>query len=181
MPIPSGQLPAPRTWVDGIYMTGAVLNHELRDPLQWLLAPPSIKTNRKTNQNLTNDTDTEIIWEAEEYKNDIQHSSNVDENPTRLVINTPGVYLFTCRIEIEAQASGVTGRRDLSVLVNGSNVIVTENNSQPATGTPTRLSLAGMYPMAAGDYFTAKARQASGGGLNLTGPECEFAVKLVSR
>lgn len=180
MAIEPGEFPVPRTWSDGDWMTGALLNEEIRDSFNWLLSPPSIKLSRKTDQTITNQTDTWIDWEFEDHKSGLLHSTNADENPERVTAQTPGMYLFTCRCEFASEAVA-SGRRDLWVLREGVFIIAVENGPQPADGAPTRLSLTGTIRLSVGDTMGAKVYQSSGGDLALTDDEVEFAMKWISR
>lgn len=184
-----GDLPTPHTWVDGSFPSAAMFNTELRDKLQWLMSPPSIKLTRSTDIPITQDSPgTWVPWNAEEYKDQIIHStaanSEDDEEtrPDNILIKYPGVYLIHSRIQWEgADTAWPNGRRDMSVWINLETLqAAQENRRQPAAGlVPTRLSVSTAYLLETDDTVRVRVYHTSGfggEGLPITGSLCSFSA-----
>lgn len=180
-PIGDGVVPQPRTWSANDYMSPALFNKEIRDMFRWLLEPPAIKLSLSGAVTIPNGSDTSIKWNYEYHKNDLIHSNHTDENPERITVNTPGCYLIVVRTEIEAETGAGTNKREMKILRNGAALLAAANGPQPAFSTPSRMTVAEIHEMAAGDYFTVVYFQNSGGGLDLNPTECEVAVKMIAR
>ena len=116
---------------------------------------------------------------TERYDNDNMHDNAV--NNTRVVANTPGLYLFTFHIDF---AFNATGSRGLAILFNGATHIAGHTEPAPAATIGTTLSLATVYRMAAGQYVEPQVFQNSGSTITLNridGNSPEFSATWIGR
>lgn len=94
------------------------------------------------------------------YDTDSMHDPST--NPTRVTINTPGLYLFDAGGYFDANATGV--RR---LYLAASTGITSAVGEAGLSGTDfTYLSVTGVFPLAAGDYVQVFVLQNSGTTLN---------------
>jgi hypothetical protein len=160
--------PAPRTWQnDQDYMTAATLNLEIRDALNFLLAPPRAILRRVAAQSIPNLTTptTPVQWDTEDQ--DTAGGFTLASN-TRYTAQYPGRYKISCVIGWTANA---TGLRVLAVNVNGGANVVMAIVNNVGTGLSTVVSGAITIPwqFSIGDYFQVQISQGSGAALTHAG------------
>jgi hypothetical protein len=138
----------------------------IADDLNYFNDPPRVKCYRDAVYGITDDTDTMVAWNAEEYDTDTMHSTST--NTTRLTATTGGRYEFSCRIVFAANS---TGYRRLKMWKNGAagTLIDSDIDNSPTAGAFSRLFCSSWVTLAAGDYIEAQVYQDSGGDLSVQG------------
>lgn len=121
--------------------------------------PPSVQVTKSVAQSLTNDTSTTITYNTENWDTHNQHD-NVTNNE-RLTCVLAGIYEIDI---ISAWDSNATGRRSTFIFKNGGLLKGFETQAVATQATTDAYVL--KIALAAGDYITITARQASGGALN---------------
>ena len=119
---------------------------------------PMSRVTRATNQSIPNNTNTAVSFSSSVFDTDTMWSG---ANPTRLTINTAGLYMFG--VNGIMVLSGV-GIREYSFRVNGLTTIDFTDKLQP---DPTYFSYNYPYELQASDYIEIMIRQTSGAPLDL--------------
>lgn len=127
--------------------------------------PPTCRLSKSANQSITNTTWTALTYDQETYDTDNMHS--LVTNPTRITVNTPGLYLLTANVIFVPNATGnrLTGFRKNTLsptdptegFVGGA--AVTAANEAGYTLTQVVKAIAT-------DYWEVMVWQSSGGALN---------------
>ena len=155
---------APAAW-------GVVVN----DDLNFLNDPPGCSVYSSSVQTLTTNVLTALAANQENSDTDGMHST-VSQN-TRITGQTDGRYMFLSNVTFPANA---TGGRLLDFAVNG--VTLTGSGMQlpsPGNTAPINLTYVRVITLVAGDYVEARARQVSGGNMDVT--LIEFACTYLGR
>lgn len=143
----------------------AIWGTTVRNCLEALVDPPACSVFNSTTQSLTNNVVTVLTANSENYDNDAMHSTM--SQTSRITAQTAGRYDLGTTVRF-AGGSDTAGRL-VDFLVNGTTVIdvmqVAGLNDAAAT---TVLSGGGSVVLAAGDFVEVRARQRSGGALNVT-------------
>lgn len=161
MPAP----PIPYFWNVSDVASGALLNAQLYQALQFFLAPPRFQGYGSTNQTITSgitftscNLDTEII--------DSENGHSTTTNNSRYVVQVPGTYLCIASAGFAANSAG---NRAVRVGVNG----VGAQAGQLAQGNAGANSWYGVVTawvaLAAGDYVECQVWQNSGASLVTNG------------
>ncbi|HEX4816709.1 MAG TPA: hypothetical protein VFV66_28540 [Nonomuraea sp.] len=108
-------IPNPRTWGATEGVTAAKLNADIRDALNFYLAPPLARLRKSGTQSVPNNSVTAVTWDVEVIDRDGGHS-NVT-NPSRYTAQTAGWYHL--RAGIVWSGSRNTGWQDLYFRKNG--------------------------------------------------------------
>jgi hypothetical protein len=154
----------PPTFTTGNTLTAAQMNTNVRDNPNFLHDPPMVLAGRSSAQSIPNNTATAINFTTGDvYDTDSMHSTST--NPSRVVANTAGVYLFWYFMEFAGV--NTTGLREAYLMINGTNII-TVNAERNPTASFTTLGGQATYLMAATDYIELIVAQTSGAGLNAT-------------
>ncbi|MCW2767782.1 MAG: hypothetical protein JWO11_3741 [Nocardioides sp.] len=152
-------VPSPRTWAVGELLTAAKLNTDLRDGLNFLLAPPFALLQKTGNlPSTTSGTWTIVPWDSEQSDVDGGHD-NVTNN-SRYTIKTAGWWQFYATV---AFFSNTTGHRGIRFRKNGTGnplpgEIVLDSTDSTGQGTPVSLSVA---QLAVNDYVEVEVLQDS--------------------
>ncbi|MBN1365391.1 MAG: hypothetical protein JW976_11345 [Syntrophaceae bacterium] len=102
-----------------------------------------------------------IPFNEEVFDTDDMH--NTSSNTGYLYAANSGLYLITCHVQFAENGGGL---RQVYLRVNGSTLIA--DVVEPASGvSATCIHLSTVYYLNAGDFVEARARQTSGGNLNL--------------
>ena len=159
------QPPVPYFWNVTDVASAALLNAQLYQGLQFLLAPPRFQGYGSTNQTIATGAtfvscslDTEII--------DSENGHSNTTNNSRYVVQVPGTYQCMASVGFAANA---TGNRAVRVSVNGAAV----QGGQLAQGSAGANSWYGIatawVALGVGDYVECQAWQNSGGNLTTNG------------
>jgi hypothetical protein len=156
---------APAAWGD-----------QARDNFEFLIDPPACSVHSiGTPQSLTSNVLTALTAPNENFDNDAMHSTV--SNTSRITGQTAGRYLFIANVSFAANA---TGGRLLDMAVNGATLTGSGMQfTSTGAGTPINLTYARMITLAVGDYVEARARQVSGGALNVE--LIEFGATFMTR
>lgn len=150
--------PATKTAGDGL--TAADWNAYVRDNQEMLHVPPRCLVDHDAVQSIPHATVTSVLFNSEVLDNDSMHSTTSDTS--RITAKTAGLYTMAASVEFVANA---TGERVLSIVLNGSETLVTQAIDAPAD--PARINVATIYYMDVDDYVEARVYQTSTGALNL--------------
>lgn len=159
-------VPPLTSWDVGVNPTSTILNARIRDAIAFLKNRPHAVLRRITsNQPLSNNTVTPIMWNSEDMDTDGGHS-NVT-NPSRYTFNTPGVY-YVNTVLVWGQST--VGKRSMFFALNGDtsrrygwNSIFPIN----ASGADMCLNACAHVTAQAGDYIEVWGLQDSGGSLDV--------------
>lgn len=167
-------VPTLKTWSDGVRVTAADFNDQVRDGLLALLNPPQVMVHCTASVSITSDTTYRpTAWHTAPVDTDGMWS---DSAPTRLTIATAGYYLIQARYVWGNYAGGYRG---LWLRVNsGGNpvagVLLDADLVQPVVGSNTVVRMLTARLFAAGDHLELFSYQTSGNPQNstfgLTGP-----------
>ena len=157
------EFPTPAAGDDG---EALVYNHGTGAYVLTALSASSLKhckAYNNTTQSIPNATATALTFNAEEADTDAFHDNGT--NPSRLTIPTGqgGVYLVTAFAYFGING---TGNRFLWLRVNGSAVRGGGASEEGHLTRDTRLGLAAILVLAAGDYIEAFVQQDTGGAFN---------------
>ncbi|MCT9932457.1 hypothetical protein N5079_19840 [Planotetraspora sp. A-T 1434] len=153
-------LPNPRTWTVGELLTGAKLNAELRDNLNFLLSPPTALLWASADQSLTHATWGAISWASEQYDNDGGHSNST--NPSRFTAQTAGWYKLITTGSFNSSTSGTL--RGLKFRKNGTTDYGELLDGMASNGVASLITSA-VVQLAVNDYVEVLAYQDTGGSL----------------
>lgn len=147
----------------------------VRDDLEFLIAPPSVKANRTATQSITSGTWTSVDFTAaDSWDTDAFHSTTTNSTRITIPAGLGGRYAFIAQAEM---ATG-TNTRAMRLLVNGTTV---EKVADLFIGTSNIWAGSGSLELAlvASDYVELQVWQATGGALNLT--KATLSARWVSR
>lgn len=154
-------VPSPRTWTVGELLTAAKMNTDVRDGLNFLLAPPLAVLTKNATQSFSSGSYVAVTWPTELVDRDGGHSTS--SNTSRYTSQTAGYY--TLHEWHEWSLDSTSGYRRTGFRVNGSSVTHQEGRPQPSLMNMTHLS--GMVFLAVGDYVEVMADQNSGTSLTI--------------
>jgi len=155
-------VPVPHTFVDGVY-TSSEANTYLRDPLLFLMTPPSAQLRQIVAQNLTTSVGAAITFTTADWDTDYLggtgHSNSV--NTSRYTANYQGKYLVAGAVAFAASAAG---RRLTWWAVNGVTVNASETAGPTTAASSCEVVARTMeVPLNVNDYVELWAQQESGG------------------
>ncbi len=116
---------------------------------------------RSTNQLIPNAATTPVIFSTQLWDNDGMW--DLVPNPTRLTVQTAGIYVLTGHVQWVAQAGG---SRYEFLQVNGTIIAQNFINSPPGSGI-TRRGITAIWKAAVGDYFELACYVTVLGGLDI--------------
>ena len=161
----------PRTWADGDYPGGTVLNQHLKDNLLALYSPPMVEAHRTSTLTVAAGATQLVTMDDERYDQDWGPGStgtfhSLVSNTSRIVIPYDGIYEITAFWQWSSIPGSGNSTMNLRLNAAGSS----------AGGTSLRSVITGAdrvgfytmrYPFTAGQYFELFATNGSGGSLNL--------------
>lgn len=154
---------APAAWGD-----------QVRDNLEFLIDPPAVSLTGAA-VSATNGTIVTLTCATENFDNDAMHGV---VNPTRITAQTAGRYDVTGVARYDTSVGG--GGRLLQFFVNGvTQYNVAQVGSTTVAARDTIVSGGRKIVLNAGDYVEMRARQDSGGTINITADE--FAATFLTR
>jgi hypothetical protein len=173
----------PTTFVVGHIETADELNVVLRDNMNFLHAAKGASVYRSgSNQTISNNTLTSILFNAELYDPWALH--NPSSNTDRLTVpsSLAGVWRFTASGLFVFNASGY---REFNISKNGS-IVATRFRAPLASPNSVSGNVTVLLPMVANDYVQFQVRQTSGISLDIvfgaenTAFEADFLGSLAS-
>lgn len=102
------------TWTDGVVVTAAQLNAQIRDVGNFWLARPTFLGHNNAGVSCTSGTATLLPWDTELEDNDAMHSTVT--NPSRVICNT--LMLFNLQYSVRWIAATATSVRTLNLRLN---------------------------------------------------------------
>lgn len=175
-------VPAPKTWTAGTVSVGD-LNTEIRDALNFLLAPPRCYAYKSADGSLANATWDAIQLGVEAYDSHAAHDNST--NNSRLTAPESGLYNVTAHLMFATNSSGVRGldiRKNANAVQTGGTdlalVIIAGNGT-----TEARLIATVDVQLVQGDYCEVFGYQSSGGALNVIGGQANtfLSFRFVAR
>lgn len=152
-------VPVEDTATVGAKITAAIWNGDVRDGINFLLAPPRVLAYQTTTAtSFTSGTFAVVGMDAETFDSDSMHSTSVSNS--RLTIVTTGMYLIVGSLGFAANA---TGYRQAAIYKNG--VLVQRSIGMAASAGTTVVPITGLWSLTAGDYVELAGAQNSGGAL----------------
>lgn len=156
-------VPALRTWTAGEIVTAAMLNANVRDSINYLLAPPAAALRQTSAQSLGNAAWTALTFDTEDVDNDNAHSTST--NTSRYVAQTAGWHRVNGGNV--GFAANSTGRRGTRLAVNGSELNGGQCVGYIAGANAVVQAIVGRDVfLNVGDYLEVQAFQESGANLN---------------
>lgn len=149
-------VPVPRTWTVGELLTAAKMNTDVRDGLNFLLAPPLAALTKNANQAYTSGSFTGITWPTENVDRDGGHSTSTNTN--RYTAQTAGYY--TMHVFANWTLESASGYRRVLFRTNGTTF--GHQDSRPGLATVNMSHLSGIAFLSVGDYVEVMADQNSG-------------------
>lgn len=127
------------------------------------LGQPAVRATMAVNQSLTSGTEVALVFGGTDRFDD-ENMHDTATNNTRLTCRTTGRYEIIGNVEFDANA---TGSRQARIRINGGTSIA--GDARPAAGAThtTKVTVATLYDLAAGDFIELLALQDSGGALNV--------------
>lgn len=155
-------VPAEITFTAGAVLTAAQLNTNLRDAINFIIAPPYAVLRQTSAQAISSATWTGLTFDVEDLDRDGMHSTT--SNTSRATAVTAGYYAIKGALLFTANG---TGNRGLVVQVNGSASNRYGKVQWPgfAGGSAGLLTSRELY-LNVGDYAEIACNQTSGGSLN---------------
>lgn len=116
------------------------------------------------NQDVSDITETALALNSEDYDTDTFHDTSTNNERITIPTGFGGKYLITANIEFDIGLA--TGLRQLSIRLNGTTVIASQNMSA-AANLNARLVCSTIYDLVATDYVECMAFHSDGATLNL--------------
>jgi hypothetical protein len=157
-------IPSPPTFTVAQKLTAALMNSNVRDAVNFLIAQPLCAVTNSAVQSLATSTVTVVTFDTESTDSDNMHSTVT--NTSRLTAVTPGWYMVSGNVPFQANA---TGSRWIAFQVNGvaGSRIGFAQILSTGGATDTALSSSAPVFLNVNDYVEMVAWQASGGALNI--------------
>ncbi len=161
-------VPSPRTWAVGELLTAAKLNTDLRNGLNFLLAPPLAILTVPSTTSLPNNATTALTWTNEIIDRDNGHNNAT--NNTRYTVQTAGYYSLYSTVAYDA---GTNNRRLLYLRKNGNTdlqLAVFDQTAATASDYPVYCTqeVATKVLLNVGEYVEVAIFQNHGSAINLT-------------
>jgi hypothetical protein len=153
---------SPSTAVTGTIEPAADWNTTVRDNLNFLATPPSVRVFNSAALAIATSARTAVTFDSERRKTDVGMHSTVT-NTSRLVCTVAGNHLITGHVDWAGNATGV---RQCEFRLNGVTLIAISAGPANAGGGP-QLSVSTTWGLVVGDYVEMTVYQTSGGNLNV--------------
>jgi len=117
----------------------------------------SVKVTKSLSQSITSGDYTALTFDTETFDTDNMHDNTT--NPTRLTVNTAGLYIIEATVASQSFASGTLV---CTLLLNGTTAIGYNGINDLNNGDPNYLEISTIYNLSQGDYIELFASQDSG-------------------
>jgi len=159
----------PITFTAASQLTAAQLNTYVRDNTNYLFSPPACSIQKAADFSITSSATPVVVSfqpaGGPDYDtNPTMHSNTT--NPTRITMNTGGVYSVKAGIKWQT-ASG--GARYLLIRRNGGTADICNDSRLPLASDNSWQNVSRDHLVNAGDYVEMYVAQTSGSGLNILG------------
>lgn len=156
-------VPSEITYTAGTVLTAAQLNTNLRDSVNFLLAPPACVLLQAVAQSIPNNTPTALTYDTELLDNDGMHSTTA--NTSRMTAQTGGWFMYGGGVSQAASGTGFRlARWTLNGAVTNGSAHCVAGNANGPNGIPARTMISYLN---AGDYLELQYDQSSGGTVTL--------------
>jgi hypothetical protein len=157
-------VPGTHTFTDGI-ATSTEANAYIRDPINFLLAPPIARLRQATLQSIANAVNVSVAFDTEDLDTNVSGTAQHDNvtNNSRFTAVYAGWYSVGGGT---GWAVSATNRRGNRFAVNGVAPSGTSSLGQAAAGTTMVAARREFVYLNVGDYVEMQAFQDSGGALN---------------
>jgi hypothetical protein len=156
-------VPSQRDWSAGEVVTAAMLNANVRDAMNFVLARPDAMLRQTVAQSLPHATWTDIAWDVEDLDSDSGHSTT--SNTSRYTAVTAGWYLVGGVVNISNSSTGVRATR---LAVNGNPVLGSQVMVPPTVLNTAVPVVSRLVFLNVGDFITVEAFQSSGSAVSTT-------------
>ncbi|MFI6296699.1 hypothetical protein ACIBEJ_34275 [Nonomuraea sp. NPDC050790] len=170
-------VPSQRTWTVGELLTAAKLNTDLRDAVNFLLAPPLALLRLSADINIPNATLTAINWNTEVIDRDGGHDNST--NPFRYTFQTAGYYEVATQIAFNTNGTGLR-----LVHLYDNNYPLAGNQGTGNSVQLTCISAGRTHFFNVGEYILVQVYQNSGAPLGIwaqPGGLCQMSARWVSK
>jgi hypothetical protein len=137
-----------------------VADHANTADRAYRILQPSCRVYNNANISISDSTSTALTFNSERWDNNEIHN---DADTAKLRCRETGLYSIILNISF---ASNATGRRNVWIELNGSDIIASVE-VEPSQSDTTRIVVSTQYRLEKGDYLKAKVYQSSGGALNV--------------
>lgn len=174
-------VPVPRTYVAAETVTAPILNGDVRDTFNFILAPPRAFAYRNADKSTTDGADTLFDLNAELYDPYATPAHDTATNNSRMVAAETGTYQVVCQA---TWASNATGRRQLQVRKNaagsaaGGTQVAIQSAGAVGGGFATRVNVVVEVQLVATDYVEMFVLQNSGGALSVVGDQSSTFISV---
>lgn len=166
-------VPVPRTYVAGELLNATILNGDIRDTQNFLLAPPSAKAYRTANKAAGHDSWVlyDLNVEAWDWPTTAMHDNST--NNSRIIAPEPGKYFVETQTRWAADADGhrswMVRKNSASNIAGGSLVL---NHTQDAVPAGSHVDgTGGMTQLSASDYLELFTYHNAGASIDLEAGE----------
>ena len=129
-----------------------------------------------TDQTLSNDTDTVITFNAEEFDTNAFHDNSTNNSRITIPAGKGGKYLIISTISFAANSTGI---RSIYFKLNNTTNIILSTQYATTSSSTYRGTASGIYDLTAGDYIECIAAQNSGGNLNVNATQSQTRFGVV--
>jgi hypothetical protein len=168
------------TTAAGQVLTSAIWNASVRDNIIYLQDrednPARAIVYHNAAQSIADASDTLLAFNSEYADSAALHDNSTNNSRITAPSGQAGLYLVTAYIEFAANATGI---RALWIRANGTFTIAESRVSAASAGV-TRLNVAGIAVLAAGEFLDLVVRQTSTGALNVTATNNIFAAQRIA-
>lgn len=155
-------VPVEMTFVAGAVLTAAQLNTNVRDAINFIIAPPLAVVRQTVAQSIPNSTFTPYTFDTEDIDRDGMHSTS--SNTGRLTAQTAGWY--SLQGSGTFVASGVSAGEVVGFQTNGTGDEFGSHFAVTNAGFPGQMTVAATSYLNVGDYVQLMGFQGTGGAIN---------------
>lgn len=153
-------VPVPRTWVTDELVDAGIMNgsNGPKGCFDWLFNAPRCSVYQSSTTNMTNDTETTILFDAELFDWSVEAMHSTSSSTGRITIPSTGLYDVRAKVGF---AADIDGYRQVSIRKNGVTVLdIARQAATPALSAS--VSIARRVQLVAGDYIEVIARHTAG-------------------
>jgi hypothetical protein len=160
-------VPSPATWAAASIVTDAQLNLEIRDSLNFLLAPPRVYAYHTAGTTLTNGVWTLISLGGELYDPYSVTGHDTVTNNSRVFARETGIYAIDCQVS-SSNTLGNTAfqlqiRQNAAGNVASGTRVLLQTQNAAGGGLVTSIGRSTKFPLTSGDYVELFAYFDTGG------------------
>lgn len=119
--------------------------------------PPACRVTKSNTQSLAHNTFNIILWDGETFDTDNMHSTS--SLTSRIVFNTPGIYLITCNFRMAGEPTLTWAQ--CGFYLNGTTLIAVGTSDRNANNFQPAQTLTTIYKASVNDFVEVQAFQAN--------------------